>query len=218
MPRQRRPVDVPDDDAAARPDDAHQLGERGVDVAEVLEDLDGNGTVDRRVADRELRRLALEQADVRPVAGLAAGDREHRRAGVDACDRAVGADDVEDVDDVEPGPAADVEHVVARPGGKCLLGERAPPFDVARAVDDLKPRGDAFVEIELIRHRWKRCTSGPALRRTRTWDSAAGAVYARAAGVAGSVQEMVERLATGVGPFPGWPSPDRPGDRGRDGR
>src|SRR5215216_5423728 len=168
MPRQRRPVDVPDDDATARPDDAHQLGERGVDVAEVLEDLDGNRTVDGRVADRELRRLALEQADVRPVAGLPAGDREHRRAGVDACDRAVRADDVEDVDYVEPGPAADVEHVVAGPGGKCLLGERA--------VDDLKLRGDAFVEIDLIPHRWKRCTSGPALRRTRTRDSAAGDV------------------------------------------
>src|SRR5215217_3322455 len=200
MPRQRRPVDVPDDDAAARPDDAHQLGKRGVDVAEVLEDLDGNRTVDGRVADRELRRLALEQADVRPVAGLPAGDREHRRAGVHAYDRAVRADDVEDVDYVEPGPAADVEHVVAGAGGKCLLGERAPPFDVARAVDGLKLRGDAFVEIDLIPHRWKRCTSGPALRRTRTRDSAAGTCGATLEGVAGSVEEMVERLATGVGP------------------
>ena len=38
----------------------------------------------------------------------------------------------------------------------------------------LKLRGDAYVEIDLIPHRWKRCTSGPALRRTRTRDSAAG--------------------------------------------
>jgi len=74
MPRQRRPIDVPDDDAATGPDDAHQFGERGVDVAEVLEDLHGDRAVDGRVADRELRRLTLEQADIRPVAGLPAGD------------------------------------------------------------------------------------------------------------------------------------------------
>ena len=111
---------------ATQPDDGHQFGERGVDVAEVLEDLHGDRAVDGRVADRELGRLALEQADIRPVAGLAGGDREHRRAGVHAGDRAVRADDVEEIDHVEPGPAADVEHLVAGLRGQCCLGERAP--------------------------------------------------------------------------------------------
>src|SRR5829696_10357684 len=150
MPRQRRPIDVPDDDAATWPDDAHQLGERGVDIAEVLEDLDGDRAVDGRVAEWELRRLALEQTDVRPVAGLPAGDGEHRRARVHAGDHTVLSDDVEDVNDVEPGPAADVKHLVAGLGSQCFLGERAAPFDVARAVDDLELRRGPFVEIHLI--------------------------------------------------------------------
>src|SRR3712207_1798687 len=134
MPRQRRPVDVPDDYAATGPDDAHQLGERGVDVVEVLEDLDGDRAVDGRVADWEVRRLALEQTHVRPVAGLPGGDGEHRRAGVDAGDCTLLPDDVEDVNDVEARSTADVKHLVAGLGSQCLLGDRAPPSDVARAV------------------------------------------------------------------------------------
>ena len=149
--RHCRPIDVPDDDAATRPDDEHQLGEPGVDVAEVLEDLDGDRAVEGRVADWELRRLALDQPDVRPVADLSAGDGEHRRAGVDAGDRTVLPDDVEDVSDVEPRPAADVEHLVAGLASQRFLGERAPPSDVARAIDDLELCRGAFVEIDRVR-------------------------------------------------------------------
>jgi hypothetical protein len=101
------------------------------------------------------------------------GDGEHRRAGVHAGDRTVLPDDVEDVNDVEPRPAADVKHLVAGLGSQCFLGERAPPSDVARAVDDLELRRGAFVEIDLIPHCRKRCTKDPAVLRTRTREAAA---------------------------------------------
>ena len=79
-------------------------------------------------------------------------EREHRLAGVDADHRALRAHPLEHLGDVEPRPAAGVEHALARSGVERLVDERAPAQDVPPAVDGLQPGRHLLVEVEL-RHR-----------------------------------------------------------------
>ena len=121
MPRERRPVDVPQDDAAAWAERAVDLRERRRGVVDVLEHLHGERRIEVLALHRKRGRIALVEGHVRVRLGAARGDGEHRRADVDADDGAFRANRIQELGDVEARPAAGVEDPLARLGAECLV-------------------------------------------------------------------------------------------------
>jgi hypothetical protein len=74
---------------------------------------------------------------------------EHVAADVDTDDRPVGANPLEQLSDVESRPAADVEHALARFGGKRSVHEVSATQHVARGVKPLKALDHAAIELQL---------------------------------------------------------------------
>ena len=104
--------------------------------------------VELGVANRQRRRVALGQLDVRLSLAALGGHAEHRRARVDADHRPLGADVVEQLGRVEARAAADVEHPFAGLRRERLAHERAAAARVAAAVGDVEPLGGGLVELE----------------------------------------------------------------------
>ena len=161
MPGDSGPVDVPDQHPSAGPQNTEELGQGGGDVGHVLEHLDGQGTIEVGVRDRQRRHVALLEGHV--VVALAAlrGEREHRLTGVDADHRAFGPNPLQRLHHVETRPATGVENAVSRHSRERLVHERPAAQDVPPAVDDLHLRGELLVELELCHVRSQR--SPPAV-------------------------------------------------------
>ena len=71
------------------------------------------------------------------------------RTVVDADHRPLGPDRVEQLPNVEPGPAADVEDALAARGAERVMDEPPPAQHVGRAVEALEPPDHRFVEVDL---------------------------------------------------------------------
>src|SRR5205807_7063826 len=123
--------------------------------------------VEAGVGHRQGGRRRLVEGDV--VVPLAAAHREaeHLRAAVDADHRALWTDPVEQLGDVEPGPAADVEDMLPRDGCEGVVDEPPAALEVAPRVHRLDPARERLVEDELA-HRAARSPAGRG-RSTSAW-------------------------------------------------
>ena len=94
---------------AAGHERAVELAQRGIHVRDVLEHLDAERRVERRVADGERRHLSLEERDVREPFAAMTGRSEHLPTPVDSDHGAVTAHVVEQLGRVEARPAAGIQ-------------------------------------------------------------------------------------------------------------
>jgi hypothetical protein len=147
--RERPPVDVPQDHAAAGPQHTAHLGQRPLDLRHVLQDLHRDDRVERAVVERQRRRIRLLQVGVPPARATLPRDREHRRAWVDPGDVSTVADLLGQLVDVVARAAADIEDPLARPGGHGLAHQRATPHDIALSVRLIELLRKSFVEPQL---------------------------------------------------------------------
>src|SRR5918992_1496989 len=149
VPGHGGPVDVPDHHATAGAKGALNLGQRRGDVRDVLEHLDAERSVEAVARDRQRGGIALLEARVAEPLGAAPRHSEHLRALVNARDRALRTDLIEELARIEAGAAADVEDAVTGLSAKRLVDELPAPQNVARPVEDLELLDDLLVEDEL---------------------------------------------------------------------
>ena len=149
VPRDRSPVDVPDEDAPSRPHDATELAQSAPDVLHVLEDLDAERSVKASVRQRQGACVALMEGHVRAGRGTSRGDLEHGRAWIDAGDRPRVADLFGKLVDIEARPAADVDDPFSGPGPEGLAYEAPAALHVARRVERLQLGDHLLVEDDL---------------------------------------------------------------------
>ena len=126
------PVDVPDRNVAARAQGAVDLGEGRGYVGYVFEHLDAESGVEVGVTDRERGGIAFDELGVRGALITVRCEREHGLAAVDADDRALWANLLEGLGDVEARAAADVEDPVPRSRADRLANQGATAQHVAR--------------------------------------------------------------------------------------
>ena len=126
-----------------------ELTERGADVRDVLEHLNGEGTVEARVLERQRGHGRFPERDVLLPLAASCRDGEHLRADVDADDRAFRPDLVEQLGHVEARPAAGVEDPLALPGIQRLEDDGASAADVSRPIQRFELLDEALVEGQL---------------------------------------------------------------------
>ena len=131
------------------------LRERGRGVGDVLEHLNAQRGVEGRLLDGQRRRVPLAEAGVGVPRAAVLGGGEHLRVRVDAHDRAVGADLVQQLLDEEAWAAAHIEDAFAGAHRQRLAHQRPPPAHVAGAVQLLHLPRAALVEGQLA-HRLPR--------------------------------------------------------------
>jgi len=149
VPGHRRPVDVPDDQAAARAQGPAQLGQGGVHLAHVLQHLHRQGGVEAGVGDRQVGGVRLVELDVVGAIGAPPGQGQGLGAGVDA-DHPPGRPHLhQQLGHVEAGAAADVQDPLAGRAGDGLADQPPPAQHVAGAVQGLELAGQAVVEHQL---------------------------------------------------------------------
>src|ERR671918_1286509 len=146
VPGHGGPVDVPNHHVAAGAKGAVNLGQRRGDVRDVLEHLDAERAVEAVARDGERGGVALLEAGVAEALGAAPRHGEHLRALVDARDRPLRPNLIEELARVEAGAAADIEDVVTARGAERLVDELPAPPDVPRPVDDFELLDDLLVE------------------------------------------------------------------------
>ena len=129
------------------------LGYRGPDVRHVLEHLDRQRRIERRVCDGQRRGVGLMERHVVVPLGALRRHGEHRRRGIDTRHRSLRPHPLEQLGHVEPGAAADIENVFAGLGGECVVHQTPSPQDIASAIEDLQVLGKILVELELCHGR-----------------------------------------------------------------
>src|SRR4029079_1500862 len=102
------------------------LGQRGCGVEYVLKDLHRQSRIERTVGHRQIRGVGLVERDVVAALSALGGDGEHRRCAVDACNRSLAADSVEQLGDVETRAAAHIENTLTRARRGALPDETTP--------------------------------------------------------------------------------------------
>ena len=149
VPGHGAPVDVPHDDASAWSHRPPDLGQGGRRIRHVLEHLDAERRVEVLALDRHGAHLRLVESDVVPPFETAGRQGEHLRALVHADHGSLVPDVVEQLGEVEAGPAAGVENALASLGAERLADQGAAAKDVAGAVEGLELLAQALVELEL---------------------------------------------------------------------
>src|SRR6202022_531001 len=118
-------------------------------VRHVLEHLHTDRAVDTLVRDRKRGRVCLLELDVAEPLAAASSEFEHLWAAVEADDRALRSDLVEQLGTVEARPAADVENPLAARGGQGGTHEAPPAHRIGNPVEGLKSLAGRLVEREL---------------------------------------------------------------------
>ena len=125
------------------------LGQRGCGLGYVLKDLHRHSRIERTVGQGQIRGVGLVERDVVAALGPFGGDGEHRRCAVDACNRSLAADLVEQLGHVETRAAAHIENTLTRARIERLLDETTPANDVPAVIEHFQLLGHALVELEL---------------------------------------------------------------------
>jgi len=145
VPDDRVPVGVQHEQPAARVQHAPRLGQRSLDVVDVLIDLSRDRDVELLVSERQCQRVTAAVIDRRLAM---AGDREHAVAQVDPIHAPVDADLLGHLGGQEARPGADVEHLLAGLE-RDRSADRAPlVYHVGRRVHGDEAARSLLVEVE----------------------------------------------------------------------
>src|ERR1700704_978832 len=124
------------------------LGERGGDIGYVFEDLHRYRRVECMVGHRQLRCFGLVKRNIVVPIDPFRRHCQHCAGDVDASDRAIGADLVEQLLDIEAGAATHVEHVLPRLYRDGLPDKMPPAHHIAPVVEHFQLTGHTLVELE----------------------------------------------------------------------